>query len=254
MCAYYYGIPPKEVSVSFTLTISDFSKFNPDTLKNTLASQSGIDPSQVEIVSIKYTVDIVYTFSSATMTNAQAKKSIANANSVSESLVTVTVSTSRRLQAVGRRLATTVAGQITTTDATVAEKASVSAANATSFAAAVTSVTGASVDVPTVAVKRNVVLVTKLKSATADAPAVVAPDLKAVASSIGTTMGITVEATDIKVASPETTAPTTAPTTPTTAPTFHPTMGGVSDFGCRSSSPTAMLSLLLSLFVVRRLI
>lgn len=251
MCAYFVGESPPTTSVNLTLTIENFTSFNLTSLTNSLAVAAGINASKVEIISVEYVVSVQYTFAAGTsITEVQAKAAIATASGVPESYVTVSVDGLRRLQSSIRRLAVVVAGDITTTDPAVAQSASVAAENATSFAQTVRTVTqDTTIAVPSVSISRKVVMKTQLRAAAVGDKPVSAPSSSvlqtAFEDALGATITLTVDAEMYPTPAPPTAPPTIAPTAP-----IEDAPGGVTDFGCRSSTPTAIMFILISFLLM----
>jgi hypothetical protein len=111
--------PVLETTVDLELTM-DPETFDPAQLAAAIATQSGVDASEVEIERVDFEVEVAYQFN-ADITESQATTVVAKANGVDESAVTVTISSARRLRSGERRLqSTTVEAKIVTTDQALA--------------------------------------------------------------------------------------------------------------------------------------
>lgn len=132
----YEIVPTGDVTVSkvttFTndLELKDPTKFDTTKYISSVARAAGIDTKQVLIKEIVFKVKVSYAFD-ATVTEAQATKAIAKANSVAEDRVKVTIA--------ARRLAEEIMGQIARRLAATNVKAEITADNATSVGAIQTS-------------------------------------------------------------------------------------------------------------------
>jgi len=212
--------------VRFTadIVMDNLTEFNATKLKESLAASANIDLDKVEIVSIDFKVEVVYTFG-ASITAAQAKTAIAGSMGVEESQVEVTVTPARRLADFSRRLAgSDVTAEITSNDSSVAESVKTKAANATSVVEklAVLGVnTTATVKQAPVA---RVSVVTAVRGSTASAS-----EVSAWATQAGTAVGGTVVISGVTGATP-TPVPENSPAQEGTASAAFPLKCALTSF------------------------
>eukprot|EP00929_Paragymnodinium_shiwhaense_P117900 TRINITY_DN8938_c0_g1_i2.p1 TRINITY_DN8938_c0_g1~~TRINITY_DN8938_c0_g1_i2.p1 ORF type:complete len:776 (+),score=161.14 TRINITY_DN8938_c0_g1_i2:77-2404(+) len=223
-------VPAQATVISTKLALPSVSDFDEAAFIQSVAeSVTGLNASDVKVVAKEYTCDVSYTFpAGASLTVNDATAAIAQANSVSETQVTVTVSAGQRRRLEGeRRLAgATVAATLTTSDSAVAQAFATSSTDTTKLSNKILAVTGKTVAAPTV--KQAPQLAVSVQTEVVSGAA--APSTAKITERLTANLP-TVSVAALDVAEPTTTTATTASTSAAPVQSTSKQDPPVSDFG-----------------------
>jgi hypothetical protein len=194
------------------LSLSQASDFVADEYLASIAQATGASAGNVRIKSINFVIAVKYSFADD-VSESEVIAGAAAIAGVSESAVTATLTTVRRLSdggqaPAGRRLAVEAAVEISTTDQSAADGIATAAADPAALAASISTATGRTIAAPTVteAPALSVVVVTEVISDSATP--VAAPSAAEITAAIKSVTGKDMVAEVTNVILPTTTTTT----------------------------------------------
>jgi len=202
-----------------TIMMESAADFSVSDFVTAMAAVTGADATSIAVIAVQFMIAASYVFPGGTsFSEDEAKQAIATRNNVELSMVLLEVLSGRRLhgeheRVTRRRLASVqVIANISTTDAAVAQRVQTSAQDTQGLAAELSTVTGATIEEPTVATTLSIKVETAMQSNT-EGTSVAVPSGTAFATAFGEQIGktVTVQIEASASASATTAAPTENP-------------------------------------------